>query len=178
MLTTFLWITGDPPPLLISICPPKPLNQLNRLNLTQHFQNPKKTGTYVVFRGPRARNNISFVTPSLPLAGERGAGGGWRTMCPPSAIDIIGIFGISAIVPTNAPTTAGRFDSPRAAAECRHLRLFLQTRALSLLVIIATRTYLGEAAFNDWGWRVPFLFSFLLMFIAYYIRVHFPQRQY
>jgi len=129
VLTTFLWITGDPPPLLISICPPKPLNQLNRLNLTQHFQNPKKTGTYVVFRGPRARNNISFVTPSLPLAGERGAGGGWRTMCPPSAIDIIGIFGISAIVPTNAPTTAGRFDSPRAAAECRHLRLFLQTRA-------------------------------------------------
>jgi len=40
-------------------------------------------------------------------------------MCPPSTIDIIGIFGISAIVPTNAPTTAGRFDSPRAAAECR-----------------------------------------------------------
>jgi MFS family permease len=48
---------------------------------------------------------------------------------------------------------------------------------LSLLVIIATRTYLGEAAFNDWGWRVPFLFSFLLMFIAYYIRVHFHRNR-
>jgi hypothetical protein len=46
---------------------------------------------------------------------------------------------------------------------------------VSLLVIIATRTYLGEAAFNDWGWRVRFLFSFLLMFIAYYIRVHFQE---
>jgi MFS family permease len=44
---------------------------------------------------------------------------------------------------------------------------------LSLIVIIAVRTYLGEAVFNDWGWRLPFLFSFLLMFIAYYIRVHF-----
>jgi MFS family permease len=46
---------------------------------------------------------------------------------------------------------------------------------LSLLVIIAVRTSLGEAAFNDWGWRIPFLFSFLLMFIAYYIRAHFQE---
>jgi MFS family permease len=45
---------------------------------------------------------------------------------------------------------------------------------LSLLVIIV-RTYLGEAAFSDWGWRIPFLFSFLLMLIAYYIRVHFQE---
>jgi MFS family permease len=46
---------------------------------------------------------------------------------------------------------------------------------LSLLVIIAVRTSLGEAAFNDWGWRIPFLFSFLLMFIAYYIRANFQE---
>ena len=44
---------------------------------------------------------------------------------------------------------------------------------LSLIVIIASRTYFGSDAFNDWAWRVPFLFSFLLMIIAYYIRVHF-----
>jgi MFS family permease len=46
---------------------------------------------------------------------------------------------------------------------------------LSLIVIIATRTYLGEAAFSDWGWRIPFLFSFVLMLIAWYIRVHFQE---
>jgi len=46
---------------------------------------------------------------------------------------------------------------------------------LSLIVIIATRTYLGTDAFNAWGWRIPFLFSFLLMTIAYYIRVHFQE---
>jgi MFS family permease len=46
---------------------------------------------------------------------------------------------------------------------------------LSLLVIIATRSYLGEAVFLDWGWRIPFLFSFLLMGIAYYIRVNFQE---
>ena len=33
---------------------------------------------------------------------------------------------------------------------------------LSLIVIIVTRTYVGEAAFNAWAWRIPFLFSFLL----------------
>jgi MFS family permease len=46
---------------------------------------------------------------------------------------------------------------------------------LSLVVIIAARTYLGSDVFNDWGWRVPFLFSFLLMLIAYYIRVNFQE---
>src|SRR5262249_45472121 len=46
---------------------------------------------------------------------------------------------------------------------------------LSLIVIIATRTYFGEAVFNEWAWRVPFLFSFLLVFIAVYIRVHFQE---
>src|SRR6201987_4653748 len=46
---------------------------------------------------------------------------------------------------------------------------------LSLLVIIVTRGYLGVDAFNAWGWRIPFLFSFLLMAIAYYIRVNFQE---
>ena len=46
---------------------------------------------------------------------------------------------------------------------------------LSLIVIIATRTYFGEAAFNDWAWRIPFLFSFLLVFIAFYIRANFEE---
>ena len=46
---------------------------------------------------------------------------------------------------------------------------------LSLIVIIATRTYFGEAAFNAWAWRIPFLFSFLLVFIAFYMRVQFQE---
>jgi MFS family permease len=46
---------------------------------------------------------------------------------------------------------------------------------LSLAVIIAVRSWTGEAAFNDWAWRIPFLFSFLLMGIAYYIRVNFQE---
>jgi MFS family permease len=42
---------------------------------------------------------------------------------------------------------------------------------VSLAVIIATRTYFGEEAFNAWAWRVPFLLSFLLVAVAIYIRL-------
>jgi MFS family permease len=42
---------------------------------------------------------------------------------------------------------------------------------VSLAVIIGTRTYLGEAAFNEWGWRIPFLISLLLVAIAIWIRL-------
>ncbi|MEY4267861.1 MAG: hypothetical protein RIS90_2396 [Pseudomonadota bacterium] len=42
---------------------------------------------------------------------------------------------------------------------------------LSLMVILGTRTAIGEAAFADWGWRVPFLVSILLLAVSVYIRL-------
>src|SRR5712691_10230474 len=42
---------------------------------------------------------------------------------------------------------------------------------ISLAVIIGTRTYLGNEAFNAWGWRIPFIVSLLLVAIAIYIRL-------
>src|SRR5438876_4826954 len=42
---------------------------------------------------------------------------------------------------------------------------------VSLFVIIATRQYYGNATFDAWAWRVPFLISFLLVAIAIYIRL-------
>ena len=38
-------------------------------------------------------------------------------------------------------------------------------------MIIGTRTYLGNEAFNDWGWRFPFILSLLLVGIAIWIRL-------
>ena len=46
---------------------------------------------------------------------------------------------------------------------------------LSLIVIIATRSYFGETAFNAWAWRIPFLFSFLLIFVTLYMRANFEE---
>jgi MFS family permease len=42
---------------------------------------------------------------------------------------------------------------------------------LSLLVILGTRTALGEADFAKWGWRVPFLVSIALLGVSVWIRL-------
>ncbi|WBV43279.1 MFS transporter [Pseudoroseomonas cervicalis] len=41
---------------------------------------------------------------------------------------------------------------------------------LSLIVILSTQAITGEAAFRDWGWRVPFLVSIVLLAISVWIR--------
>ncbi len=53
---------------------------------------------------------------------------------------------------------------------------FIQTTAtlglfLSLLVILFTRTAIGEADFAAWGWRIPFLVSVFLLGISVWIRL-------
>ena len=41
----------------------------------------------------------------------------------------------------------------------------------ALLIIFATRSALGEDAFNAWGWRIPFLVSVVLLAISVWMRV-------
>jgi len=40
----------------------------------------------------------------------------------------------------------------------------------AMLVILASRTSLGETAFNAWGWRIPFLVSVVLLAISVWMR--------
>lgn len=42
---------------------------------------------------------------------------------------------------------------------------------LALLVILVCRLALGDQAFGDWGWRVPFLISAVLVVLSIYIRL-------
>jgi MFS family permease len=42
---------------------------------------------------------------------------------------------------------------------------------LSLMVILGARTYTGEEAFAEWGWRIPFIVSILLLAVSVYIRL-------
>jgi MFS family permease len=42
---------------------------------------------------------------------------------------------------------------------------------LALLVILACRLGFGDKAFADWGWRVPFLISGILVILSIYIRM-------
>lgn len=52
---------------------------------------------------------------------------------------------------------------------------FIQTTAtfglfISIAVILATRSCLDAADFNEWGWRIPFLLSIVLVLVSYVIR--------
>jgi MFS family permease len=53
---------------------------------------------------------------------------------------------------------------------------FIQTTAtagffISMLVIGTSRSMFGEANFSDYGWRVPFLLSFILLLVSMYMRI-------
>jgi MFS family permease len=57
-----------------------------------------------------------------------------------------------------------------------HYTSYIQTAAtigffISLAVIGATRTYYGAEDFKAFGWRVPFLLSFILLGVSLYIRL-------
>jgi MFS family permease len=53
---------------------------------------------------------------------------------------------------------------------------YIQTTATlglfgALIVVIATRTGLGEETFKVWGWRIPFLISAILLIVSVWIRM-------
>ena len=53
---------------------------------------------------------------------------------------------------------------------------FIQTTATlglfaALIVVIVTRSLTGEIAFVDWGWRIPFLISMVLLAISLWMRL-------
>jgi MFS family permease len=53
---------------------------------------------------------------------------------------------------------------------------WLQTTAtvgflLSLIVILSCRVVVGDAGFKEWGWRLPFLTSIVLLAVSVYIRL-------
>ncbi len=71
-----------------------------------------------------------------------------------------------------------RFMSPsmRRPNKRGYYTSWIQTTAtlglfMALLLILGIRTWMGEAAFGDWGWRIPFLLSGILLAVSIWIRL-------
>ncbi len=62
------------------------------------------------------------------------------------------------------------------AAQRGYYTSFIQTTAtlglfVSIGVILAVRHWIGVEEFNDWGWRIPFILSAILVGVSIYIRL-------
>ncbi len=78
---------------------------------------------------------------------------------------------------------AASMAGPRPMWPSTHLRAkrgfytsWIQTTATlglfaALLVVLGTRTWLGEDAFKVWGWRIPFILSVVLLAVSLWIRM-------
>jgi MFS family permease len=72
---------------------------------------------------------------------------------------------------------AATYIAEHAPADKRGLfTSWIQTTAtlglfLALLIVIGTRTSIGEDAFKAWGWRIPFLLSVVLLGVSLWIRM-------
>ena len=42
---------------------------------------------------------------------------------------------------------------------------------VALLIVLGIRSWMGEEAFGDWGWRLPFLCSIILLAVSIWIRL-------
>jgi MFS family permease len=129
--------------------------------------------------GDLTGRKVTFVTTLLIMGGSTAAIGflpGYTTIGMAAPIILVllrllqglalgGEYGGAAIyVAEHAP------DNKRG-----YYTSFIQTTAtlglfVSLAVILLVRGVLGEVAFKEWGWRIPFIVSLLLLAISYYVR--------
>jgi len=98
----------------------------------------------------------------------------WGIMAP---IVLIGLRLVQGLALGGEYGGAAIYVAEHAPADKRgYYTSWIQTTAtlglfMALLLILAIRNIMGEAAFADWGWRVPFLLSIVLLVVSIWIRL-------
>jgi len=98
----------------------------------------------------------------------------WGIMAP---VVLIGLRLVQGLALGGEYGGAAIYVAEHAPADKRgYYTSWIQTTAtlglfMALLLILAIRNLMGEAAFADWGWRVPFLLSIVLLVVSIWIRL-------
>jgi MFS family permease len=110
----------------------------------------------------------TFCVGLLPTYQQIGAAAPWILV----ALRMLQGLSVGGVYGGAATYVAEHVDSRRRGFFTSWIQITATVgMALSLTVIFATRTIVGEENFNQWGWRVPFLLSILLLGLTIWIQM-------
>ncbi|HEU4485641.1 MAG TPA: MFS transporter [Povalibacter sp.] len=110
----------------------------------------------------------TFCVGLLPTYQQIGAAAPWILV----ALRMLQGLSVGGVYGGAATYVAEHVDSRRRGFFTSWIQITATVgMALSLTVIFATRTIVGEEHFNQWGWRVPFLLSILLLGLTIWIQM-------
>ncbi len=129
--------------------------------------------------GDRFGRKATFLTTLLIMGGATAAIGilpGYATIGSAAPIILVGLRMLQGLAIGGEYGGAAVYVAEHASREKRgYYTSFIYTTGtigllISLLVVSGVRAFLGEEAFRQWGWRIPFLASLVLVALSYYIR--------
>lgn len=129
--------------------------------------------------GDRFGRKAAFLTTLLIMGGATAAIGvlpGYSTIGSAAPIILVALRMLQGLALGGEYGGAAVYVAEHASRDKRgYYTSFIYTTGtigllISLLVVSGVRAWTGEAAFREWGWRVPFLASLILVALSYYIR--------
>lgn len=129
--------------------------------------------------GDRFGRKAAFLTTLLIMGGATAAIGllpGYESIGSAAPIILVALRMLQGLALGGEYGGAAVYVAEHASREKRgYYTSFIYTTGtigllISLLVVSGVRAWLGEEAFKQWGWRIPFLASLILVALSYYIR--------
>lgn len=129
--------------------------------------------------GDRFGRKATFLTTLLLMGGATAAIGilpGYETIGSAAPIILVLLRMLQGLAIGGEYGGAAVYVAEHASREKRgYYTSFIYTTGtigllISLLVVSGVRAAVGDAAFREWGWRIPFLASVILVALSYYIR--------
>lgn len=129
--------------------------------------------------GDRFGRKATFLTTLLIMGGATAAIGilpGYESIGSAAPIILVALRMLQGLAIGGEYGGAAVYVAEHASRDKRgYYTSFIYTTGtigllMSLLAVSGVRAWAGEEAFKQWGWRIPFLASLILVALSYYIR--------